>query len=869
MNTNRVTTFFFFLFVVISVTTTMFAVDDSKLPSARQSRERIIDVKHIALDLRFDWKSKQAIGTASITFSPLRSTDKISLDAAMLEIRSVMSSGKKLDFEYAGGADNDNLLIKLGRIFSPSESVTLTIDYNTTWVNEIDPNSLAGSTGKGLRFSSPTSNDPLKPREVWSFGDPESNRYWFPGYDAPDDLRTTEFRATVDKDLTFISNGRLIETKDNADRTRTFRWRMDTPYANQLTSLVVGEFVDVKQNYNGVELHNYGYAQEKEWVAATTERLADMMRFFSEKTGVKYPYPSYSQVFVQDIGTFTSNMNVATITENMVDDRATHADYLYLWDLTEAEALAQQWFGNYVVAKDWKDAWLNKSFAHYMNCLYTDHRNGRAEWLLWVHSFADQPSYFGDWNAGNRRPIVTANYETADTMSTDNYSTIRGALVLNILHKQLGDQKFWLAVKNYLQAGANGHATTDDFRKAVEMASGEKMDWFFDQWIYKLGHPVFEVSKTYDAAKKQLTVTVKQTQKPDPKNAYPQTEFFQGKIAIEIDGKVEQVTLKPQAENEFTFTRSTAPEFVNFDYENTWIRELKYERSPEEAFALFEKTTDAIARSSALTELATIAKDAKTSPADKERITAAIRKLVLSNAYWRVRFQAMSRLASISQPKLDEATIATLLEIIKRDRSWLRASAIGLLGLTTDQKYADIYLNALNDESFRVINSAAIALGKIRNRTPEQARNAFDALVKLKDKPSMKSQTMISALAGLKQMGDPSGYDIAFAALSDIKRPRWRLPGSPPYWDYRDFAADTIKSLGQNTLAYPLVFERLKTAVTENDTEGAFYNVILIINLADPRGQEAFDLLKEKYKNDANKIQAVEQYETQFKQSLK
>jgi aminopeptidase N len=199
-----------------------------------------------------------------------------------------------------------------------------------------------------------------------------------PGYDSPDDLRTTEFAATVEGKFTVISNGRLLNTKDHPDGTRTFRWKSDTPYANHLTAFVIGEFVDLQQKYQDIELHNFGYPHERDWVTATVERLPDMVRFFSEKTGVRYPHQSYSQVFVQEIGPFTGkpNMNFSTITENMVDDYATHADYFYLWDLTEAEALAGQGFGGYVTAKEWSDVWLNKGFAHYFNCLYTKTRTG-------------------------------------------------------------------------------------------------------------------------------------------------------------------------------------------------------------------------------------------------------------------------------------------------------------------------------------------------------------------------------------------------------------------------------------------------------------------------------------------------------------
>lgn len=237
------------------------ASDEKKKPRpANWIRSRTIDVKRIAIDLRFDWRKKQAYGSTAITLSPFNSTNKITLDAGMLTINSItLANGTPLEFEYDGGDKNDGLAITLDRAYKAGEDLTVKIDYSTNCINQTDPNSLGGSNGKGLRFSEPTANDPLKPREIWSMGEPESNRYWFPGYDAPNDLRATEFTATVDKKLTVISNGSLIRTKDNADGTRAFHWKMDTPYANHLTAFVVGEYVDVQQNYAGIDLHNFSY----------------------------------------------------------------------------------------------------------------------------------------------------------------------------------------------------------------------------------------------------------------------------------------------------------------------------------------------------------------------------------------------------------------------------------------------------------------------------------------------------------------------------------------------------------------------------------------------------------------------------------
>ncbi|HUM53310.1 MAG TPA: M1 family aminopeptidase, partial [Chitinophagales bacterium] len=363
-------------------------------------------------------------------------------------------------------------------------------------------------------------------------------------------------------------------------------------------------FTDVQQEYEGIQLHNYGYSTEKKWIEASTVRLPDMMKFFSESIGVKYPYQRYSQVFVQDIGSFTSNNAVSTITENMIDDFPTHADFYYLWDMTEAEALAQQWVGNCITASDWSHVWINKSFAHYLNGLYNEHKNGKEEFLLWSFSF-DQSTYLSDWSSGIRHPIVTKNYENAETFVTDNYATVRGSLVLHMLRKHLGDAVWWKAIHYFVIDNKDKSVTTVDFQKAVEKASGEPMDWFFNQWIYKMGHPVFEVTKQYDAAKKQLTLSVKQTQKIDTTSAYPQTIFFKGKLDIEIDGKIETVFIKDTVENTYTFSLANAPKLINFDYENTWIKELVFAKSFDEYLEEFQYSKDILARQAAMIELVT------------------------------------------------------------------------------------------------------------------------------------------------------------------------------------------------------------------------------------------------------------------------
>ncbi|MEI9947227.1 MAG: M1 family aminopeptidase [Chitinophagaceae bacterium] len=835
-----------------------------KMPSQNVIRSPKIDIKNIAIDLKFDWDKKQAFGTTRITFSPIITANKITLDAGMLTLNSIeLTNRTPLHFNYDGGDKNDGLEIILDRVYNPGEEVILKIDYHTNWINKIDPNNLSGTNGKGLRFSQPTMNDPIKPKEIWSFGDPESNRYWFPCYDSPNDLRTTEFTATVEKNLTIVSNGNLLEIKNNNDGTHTFQYKTTIPYANHFTSFVIGDYVDVKQKFDEVTLHNFAYPKEKLWAAATVERLPDMMKYFSKVTGIKYPYPNYSQVFVQDIGTFSGNNTVSTITENMVDDPGTHADFFYLWDLTEAEALAQQWFGNYIAPTDWSEVWLNKSFAHYFNELYNEQKNGSNEFLLYQLAF-DQSAYFGDWNAGYRHPVVTQNFDNVYNFTGDNYAAYRGSLVLHMLRKQLGEEKWWKAIQLYVKNNAAKPVTTKDFIKAVEEANGENLDWFFEQWVYKMGHPIFIVTKNYEAAKKQLVLHVKQIQTVDTKDEYPQVEFFKGKIDIEIDGRIEHVWLEAKNENIFYFDSAREPKLVNFDYENTWVSEIIFEKTVDELFYQLQKSKDILARQAALNELSTIAKDEKTSIDNKTKIITAFRNIVLSSEYFRLKNLAIVQLRNLNinkENRTDEETISTLLTAIKKEKSWTLAALINSLGMTKDPKYSDLYIKLLNNKSERVISAAASALGKTKSE------KAFDALTRLTKKPSMKSQSMISALNGLKELGDPRGFDIAFNALSDLNLPRWRLPNTG--WDFRIYAAQTIASLGRSSDAYPLIFERFKRSLKEDDLDGMLNNILLINTLADPHGQEAFDILKVKFKNDMDVMNAVNNYETQFKKAIK
>jgi aminopeptidase N len=522
----------------------------------------------------------------------------------------------------------------------------------------------------------------------------------------------------------------------------------------------------------------------------------------------------------------------------------------------QSHELAHQWFGDYVTTRQWSDIWLNESFATYFQALWDEESKGHDYFLL-SDVRSNQNQYFQTWNQGNRRPIVTKYYANKDAMF-DNYAYPRGGAVLHMLRKHLGDENWWKAINHYLVSNAHQPVSTEDFRIAIEEATGQSMDWFFDEWLYKMGHPVFEVTQNYNEASKQLTLNVKQTQKPDPTSSFPQVDFFQTFVDVEIGTptgtRVERVWIEPQAENVFTFNVDQKPNLVNFDYEGTLIKELKFDKSADELIYQMSSDKDVVGRRWAMEELGKMSKSTTASAADKEKIMMALRASVSNDANWQLRRAAIAKIVSFVTPQptsplasapavvLDDATTQVLLKAAKDAQSMVRADAISLLGATRDAKYADLYLAALGDQSYSVIDQAALALAKTKDA------RSYDALVKLTAAPSWKGRIQIAGMRGLADLGDKRAFDLAYKTATD----KMQMP------NVRTTALTVVGATGKgDPRAYPLIFSQFKQALDANNFQGIFSGAQAIAKLGDPRGQEAFDLMKTKFKGQANFLNFV------------
>lgn len=825
------------------------------------NKQSAIDVRHQELSIEIH-PEEFLTGTTTLYFTVNTKLDTLALSAAVMEILTVVIDNKKVEYQLE--QKKQMLMVIPDDPLTPGAEMAMEITYKTKHKNQSDPANIWGSFGKGVRFFKPSRTEKERRNQAWAFGEAASAKYWFPCHDDPLDLRTTEI-SIIGKTAA-LSNGVLVNTATLEDGVRT-TFREDTPYPVHHTFFVMGDYHNYQQAYKDVSINNYGYPNEKTGTKESVVSLPDMMGFYSEYTGLEYPYPFYSQIFVQDFGGWKSGLANAIITENMIDDKTTHEDFLYGWDLTEGEALAAQWFGSYLQPKSWNDIWLSKGFSRYFSGLYTQKANGKTEFLTY-HLSPDLSAYLGDWYSGINTAIIPDSIQNLDTFVNGNAPYAKASRVLHMLRKELGEKQWKNFIKTYVESYGAQQVTTSTLLDVVNQVSEETMDWFFEQWVFGIGHPKFRAHYEYDEQKQQLTLDILQVQNIDSIVFGKKIPFFKGKMRIEIDDSIKEIAIAPTSKNSYSFSMKNAPKLVNIDFEDTWIKEMvEMAKSPEQLLMELQHTEDALHRVTVMRKLTKIALKDGASEKLRSTIKTALGNSIFDEEYWRMRVIALGQLAQLfpSNSKggimLDNETEAVLLKMMEQEESWAKAWTINFLGNTLQKKYVPLYLDGLKDYSDRVVFMSAIALGKTKDP------RAYDALMQLPRKPSWKNQSLISAMYGLKELQDQRAYDFTLATLAASEKPHWNL--GTPIWDHRLAAAHTLVALDRVDQGYDLVSGNFKDALANNHYNDIFYNAQLVSILGDIRGEKVFEELVQQFKDDKNAMSAIVQLQKTFENSQK
>ncbi len=813
-----------------------------------------IDLAHYKIHIALDWEKKRLLGKVEITLSFTSSSNSIQLAANELLIHEIYAEDTH-PFRFTLDKEKNIVEIYLNKTYQKGDSLKLNIRYETTQVNEPDPNNLGGSFGKGVRFFSPTTTNPIKRKQAWSQSEWQNHPYWLPGNLVLSDLVTTELIATVATPLTVISNGVLVGQTENSDQTRTFHYKTNRPHALYLTSFVVGEYERLVQNYQGMPLYTYCYPDEKEAAIATTVRLPEMMQFLTEKTGFQYPFSHYTQVMVQNypFPSLTGQQAMSIISDNMIDDYGTHEDFQYLWDGVAFNALASQWFGNIITPKNVRDIWLTKAFAQYFEGLFTAHTHSDAEYQLWYNPW-EASNIWNEIKTDSAPPIVPKEVEQEEEFTKSSAVKYRGAWILRMLQRELGDKVFSKAIHVFIHENAFKPVSTEDFLSVIKRVSTKDIEWFFNQWIYQVNYPIFKIEKEVDIDRHKIKLIFKQIQNFN--NPISNTFFFRGTLDIEVDGAIKSVWIKPQETTTVTYRFSKMPRYINIDPNNIWLKEIQSPQNTEALLAQLKYSPLTVSRNAAFFELMNLYKANTVNKTFQKSLLDAVNEILQSKVYWRFRFNVLGQLQAVINAPFDRKTTSILTDLIEKEGSWVKAAALSNLGNTQDSTFAPLYLSSLNDLSDRVVNAAAVALGKTK------VSYSFSTLTHLKTRPSWKNQSLMHVLNGLVALGDPKAESFALEALSDLHTPRWFLGNG---WDFPFVAVQTLASLGKTEKAYAILSERLNQSLQEGSVEDVFYQVLLITTLGDPKAKEIFGPLKTRYHNNTNTLSAIEYFESQFK----
>lgn len=525
---------------------------------------RSFDILNYTLRTRFDTQSKSVIGDETVTLKPIVADfNTLMLDAGAMKIESVALEGSDVKLRWT--QPPQKLAITLDHAYQPADTISVRIQYRAT-------------PDRGLYFVPASRGDSFMPQrsaQIWSQGEPEDNHYWFPCYDFPDDKATSEQFITTAGNEVAISNGRLVETFNNPDGTRTFHWKMEQLHDSYLISLVVGDYVKLSDTFKNTPLEYYVYPGTEQVARVAFQKTPQMMEWFSSVLGYDFPFNRYAQTIV---GSFIfggmENITATTHSDIEILRNAGNKPSSATENLVSHE-LAHSWFGNLVTCSDWTHAWLNEGLATFMEASFKEHEGGREAYLAEMRSNADL--FISEDTYRYRRPIVYDRYrQPIDLFDMTLYK--KGALIIHMLRETVGDELFWKSLNRYLTDNQNRNVVTADLQRAFEQTTGQQLDWFFDQWVYHAGYPELRVRSAYNSSTQQLTLSVTQTQTPDDSTP----AVFRLPIDIELatarGTRTEHIELTQRSQS-FTFKLDGKPLMIGFDKDEKILKKLDFPRA--------------------------------------------------------------------------------------------------------------------------------------------------------------------------------------------------------------------------------------------------------------------------------------------------
>ncbi len=779
-----------------------------ELPGARPhyNPDRPGQVEHIFLDLSLDIPKLCYQGSCSIRLLPIRNgIDRLTLDAVNLNIDSVQVDEVPHNFDY----DGEQLSIQLSQSTQIGKRLVIAIAYSVA------------KPQRGIYFIQPDKHYPNKPTQVWTQGEDEDSRFWFPCFDYPGQLSTSEIRVRVPNPLVAISNGELINTTEDGDY-KIYHWLQQQVHPTYLMTLAVGDFAEIRDEWNEKPVTYYVEKGREEDAKRSMGKTPRMIEFLSQKYGYPYPFPKYAQVCVDDfIFGGMENTSTTLLTDRCLLDERAALDNRNTESLVVHE-LAHQWFGDLVVIKHWSHAWIKEGMASYSEVMWTEQEYSLQEAAY--YRLLEARRYLSEDSSRYRRPMVTHIYREAIELY-DRHIYEKGSCVYHMIRAQLGDELFWQAIQTFVQDNAHKTVETVDLLRAIEKATGRNLLFLFDQYVYRGGHPDFKVAYSWDGDANLAKITVTQTQAAEGKDGnkdlfdlkipigfgYTQQEEVRsnGKLSTQDLGLKTFTVRVNEREQSFYFPLENKPQFISFDLGNNYLKTVTLEYPIAELKAQLEFDSDPISRIYAAAALA---------KKGGLEATIALSASLKNDPLWGVRVEAAKQLAKINLDQAFDGLVAGL----KDKNAYVRRAVVEALAqIKTAESYKVVRgLVQKGDPSYYVEAAASRVIGAIASANLEEKPKEDKVLKLLKgvleEKAGWNEVVRSGAIAGLAE------FKTSEAALNLLLE--YTKLGVP-----QPLRLATIRALGKISVGQsPVNLERILEKLTELAKESFFLTQVAV-----------------------------------------
>lgn len=507
-----------------------------------QSEKSNFDILHQHLELDLVPGVRFISGRVKTSFQALSDIERIAFDLDIsLKIHGVWmaSSGDSCNF----GQSSRDFFIDLPRSYLTGEVDSIWVSYSG-----IPPN--AGA----LAFGGFNSRQVLGSPMLWTLSQPYASFTWWPGKsDLRDKIDSLDIVVRIPGAMQSAAPGILIADSLLSDGRRLQHWKHRYPIANYLVSITVSEYAEVRDSVllgNGNYLPLVHYDLPNLIDASAWVITKPLMQLYDSLFGT-YPFSTekYGHVrFGRGGGMEHQTMSSMGSSDPQLI----------------AHELAHQWFGNLVTCASWQDLWLNEGFATYLTGLYFEYLRTEEEWL--DYKCAQIEAVIKE-SGGS---VFASEFDTARAQDLFDLRLryIKAGHVVHQLRILLGDSLFYHGIRQYLADYAYGFASTDDFIRSMENATGISLEIFAKQWIYASGHPSFQLQWFQDEDKMLQIKLSQQAQASD-------IELFAFPLPIQIIGtngfRMDTIVFVDALVNSLQFDIGFEVERIVIDPECNWI----------------------------------------------------------------------------------------------------------------------------------------------------------------------------------------------------------------------------------------------------------------------------------------------------------